>query len=109
MAKETKDVIIAILQYLNESLDEERIDFSKVNNESLGISYPRYCRILSMMMNEGYIEGLSRITIADYAFDQYKAVHPCITLKGIDYLEQNKPSSKAYAILKEIRDWIPGY
>lgn len=34
---------------------------------------------------------------------------PRITLKGIEYYEENKKTTKFYSTLKEIRDWIPGY
>ncbi|GGA31187.1 YjcQ family protein [Psychrobacillus lasiicapitis] len=109
MANDTKDIIVAILKYLEDSLDEERIDFNKVNPEALGISAPKHSRILSMMIEEGYIDGLRKIPTLGTTYSGYKALEPRITLKGIDYLEANKPTAKVYTILKEIKEWIPGY
>ena len=109
MSNETKDIIIAVLTYLNDSLDEERIDFNKVNPESLGVSRPRYSRVLEMMLEDGLITGLHKISQVGKTYDGYKAINPRPTLHGIDYLDSNKPTQRAYAILKEIRDWIPGY
>lgn len=109
MSEDTKEIILAILKYLNDSLDEERIDFSKVNEESLGITHPKYCRILSMLVEEGFVKGFIKVHAPGVPYNQYKSKTPRITIKGIDYLDQNKSSSKVYDILKEIRDWIPGY
>ncbi|MEK4522383.1 YjcQ family protein [Psychrobacillus sp. FSL W7-1493] len=108
MANDTKDIILAILKYLEDSLDEERIDFNKVNHKALGISEPRHSRILGMMLEEGYIDGLKKFSVMGATYSTYKALEPRITLRGIDYLEENKPSAKVYAILKEIKEWIPG-
>lgn len=109
MASNTKDIIIAVLQYLEDSLDEERIDFNKVNPDTLGVSEPRYSRVIEMMLEEGLITGLIKVPVMGQSYDGYKSINPKPTLHGIDYLESNKPTQKAYAILKEIRDWIPGY
>lgn len=108
MKSSTTDIILAILKYLEESLDEERIEATKINEESLGISYPRYCRILGMMVDDELITGLAPVTVMGSTYTQYKFMDPRISLRAIEYLEQNKPSAKVYAILKEIRDWIPG-
>jgi len=109
MANETKDIIIAVLTYLNDSLDEERINFGRVNPETLGVSEPRYNRVLEMMLEENLITGLIAVPTMGQSYNGYKAINPKPTLRGIDYLDSNKTSSKAYAILKEIRDWVPGY
>ncbi len=108
MSKENKDIILAILKYLNDSMDDEKIDFSKVNEKSLDVSYPRYCRVLAMMVEEELIYGLAPINIMDNPYTQFKPVNPRITLKGIDYLEDNQITKRAYAVLKEIREWVPG-
>ena len=33
---------------------------------------------------------------------------PELTLKGLEYYEENKASTKFYASLKEVKSWIPG-
>lgn len=108
MKNETNDVVLAILKYLEDSMDEERIDHTKINEEALGISYPRFCRILSIMLQEGLITGFTPVNMSGSPYTQYKLMDPQITLKGIDYLQQNKLSTRVYGILKEIKDWIPG-
>lgn len=58
--------------------------------------------ILDFAQKEGLINGLT-------ATKDGLIGDPRITLKGIDYYEANKKSTKFYNTLKEIRDWIPGY
>jgi hypothetical protein len=105
---EIADIIVAILIFLEESMDEEIIDHKKINHEVVGISYPKYCRVLSMMVNDDLIDGLNPIEIAGSPYTQYKFMDPCITLRGLEYLAQNRPTARAYALLKEIKSWIPG-
>jgi hypothetical protein len=33
---------------------------------------------------------------------------PCITLSGLEYLQKNKPTAIAYALLNELKSWILG-
>ncbi|WP_342573723.1 YjcQ family protein [Solibacillus sp. FSL K6-1781] len=108
MSKDTYDVVLAILKYIEESLDDPRIDFSKVNPEALGVSEPRYNRIIAMMLDEDLITGLTEVNWSEQEYPEYKAINPNITMYGLEYIQQNKPSAKAYAILKEIKEWIPG-
>ncbi|MEK3934305.1 YjcQ family protein [Sporosarcina sp. FSL W7-1349] len=109
MANETFDIVLAILQYLDESLDDEQINFSKINPDSLGVSEPRLNRVLEMMINSGYITGFHAVPQADKGYNTYHPINPRITLSGIYLLEHNRPTNKVYDLLKEIRDWIPGY
>lgn len=109
MSNDNFDVIIAILKYLDESMDEERIDFSKVNADALEISEPRYNRILSIMIDEGYITGLTSVPIAGQTYDSYKAIDPRLTMYGIQTLNDNTLSAKALKFARAIKEWIPGY
>lgn len=58
--------------------------------------------ILKFAIKEKLVDGL-RSTKDSVVGD------PRITLKGLDYFNSNKKSTKFYETLKEIRDWIPGY
>lgn len=109
MSNDNFDVIIAILKYLDESMDDERIDFSNVNAEALGISEPRYNRILSIMLEEGYITGLAKVPMMGQTYNSYKAMDPRLTMYGVQTLNDNKLSAKALNFAKAIKEWIPGY
>lgn len=106
MSLKTSEVIQKILEHLDESMDEERISIDPISHEALEISYPRWCRILSMMLSEGLIEGFHEINVSQATFPQFKARKPQITLKGIQYLSDNSNMAKLYRAAKEIKDWI---
>lgn len=108
MANDVKDIMLAILKYLEDSMDDERVDFSKVNANSLDISEQKHSRVLSIMLGDGYIKGFVKVPRVGVAYDGYKAMDPRITSAGMDYLYNNKMSKKTYALLKEIKEWIPG-
>ena len=43
------------------------------------------------------------------SYDPFTRFHvPRLTLTGLDYLENNSSMKKAYKILKEAKEWIPG-
>lgn len=101
MNKNTNDIVLAILKYLEGSLGELQIDYPKIDHEALGIPEPRYYRILTMMLKKGYIRGLSEV--------QFESMHYPMNVKittyGLKYIRKNKPSFKVYEILNEIKDW----
>ena len=60
-----------------------------------------------MMHNAGYIEG-ARIGInihGDYLFDGEDMQ---ITIKGLEYLQENSIMRKTYKIIKGIKEIVPG-
>lgn len=59
-------------------------------------------RYLAFMLKEGLIDGIRSTK------DRYYG-NPEITLKGLQFYEENKKSTKVYSAIREIRDWIPGY
>lgn len=58
--------------------------------------------VLGFCKKEGLLDGLTKTK------DGYVG-NPKITLRGLEFYESNKKSTKFYNTLKEIRDWIPGY
>lgn len=58
-------------------------------------------KYLAFMLKEGLIDGIRSTK------DRYHG-NPEITLKGIQFYEENKKSTKVYNAIKEIKDWIPG-
>ncbi len=58
-------------------------------------------------MDNGLIKGAivkpTKTTRILYLNDMY------ITMKGIEYLQENSMMKKTYKILKELKDWIPIY
>ncbi|WP_103110717.1 YjcQ family protein [Brevibacillus reuszeri] len=108
MAKKTMDVIQEILEHLDKSLDDERVDIGPISPENLEISYPRWSRVIQMMLESELIEGFAPVKTLGSTYTSFKAIDPRITLRGIQFLADNSNFSKLYRAAKEIKDWIPG-
>ena len=48
-------IIYKILRILQKSMDMEEFDKSSISAEILGLSIPKWNRIMAMLLNEGYI------------------------------------------------------
>ena len=46
-------IIYRILKILRDSMDLEDFDNSRINNESLKLSLPKWSRIMNMLVSEG--------------------------------------------------------
>jgi hypothetical protein len=108
VANKTMDIIQAILEHLDKSMDDERVDVGPISHEALGISHARWSRIIEMMLESGLIEGFSPVHLPGLSYTAFKAVDPRITLSGIQFLADNSNLTKLYRAAKELRDWIPG-
>lgn len=100
-------VIYHILKFLEESMDEDYIDVDKISYGNLGISENRWIKILKILEDNGYVEGIYvRISVDGEAC--YSINNPSITLKGLEYLEENSMMRKVCKTLKEIKSIVPG-
>lgn len=101
---ENLKIIYRILRTLEKMMDDDEIKL--LSAEQLGISRQRWARILTMMIDEGYIKGV-RVS-GDAAGNIYvDQPSPAITLKGIEYLEGNTFMQRAYKAAKGIADLVP--
>ncbi len=102
-------VIYKILRALEKSMDFEEFDNSSITPEALGVTIERRNKLLIEMQRSGYISGL-------VTFSSLGHQNPCIkeplniniTLKGLEYLENNTMMKKAANFLKGIKDTVPG-
>lgn len=94
-------IIYKILKELEKSMGDE--DFSEVviSAEKCKIAYPRWEQLLILMQDEGYIKG---ITTSKATSEKYRHIarpfNPQITIKGLEYLEENSLMAKAKEALK---------
>ena len=97
-----KKVIISLLAELRD--DEEK----KPHWDDYGISKEKFASIVEMMVDEGLIKNasISRGGIGNKAQAVFLN-NAKVTLKGLDYLQDNSALVKTYKGLKEIRDWLP--
>jgi hypothetical protein len=102
-------IIYLILKYLEEHMGEENLDMDKISHERLGISFLRWETLLRMMQEEGYIKGLIyEQTMSDSSPHVVIPIRPKITIRGLEYLEENSLMKKAANTLKTIKESIPG-
>ena len=95
-------IILAILQ---KAMDGE-LDPRDIFPEALGITEKRQNALMVMLQTEGYIKGLKEVHALGGTGIRYEGVQ--ITLKGLEYLEENSMMKKAYKAIKGIKDIIPG-
>ncbi|MGN0243861.1 MAG: YjcQ family protein [Lachnospiraceae bacterium] len=98
-------LIYRILKYLEAAMDYEEFDFNRISAEALGITEERWCRLMEMLSDDGYVKGI-RITRSVDGFVQVSRSDPRITLKGLEYLNENSFMQKASNLAKGIADII---
>ena len=91
--------IFQILKAIDVAFENDNFDLSKLN-----ISRRRLVLLLEQLKLNGYITGI----LIPLNFNDEVTFHNIrLTLKGLDYLENNSSMKKAYKLLKEIKGWIP--
>ena len=99
-------VIYKILKILESSMDYPEFDSSRLDAKNLGITQAKRDSLLTMMAKEGYIEG---VEITQYIGDAYPTVSlqgVKITIRGLEYLEENSLMKKASRLAKGLVDTI---
>lgn len=97
--------VYKILSSLEEQMDKPSVDISKFDNEQLGISKERWNKYIEMMEDVGYIKGcriyanINNEVICDV--ENIK-----ITLKGLEYLQENSIMQCIYKTTKGIKDIV---
>ncbi len=99
-------IIYRILKALERAMDCEESDISVISAEKLKISENRWTRLMGLLSDEGYIKGISiRRSVDGMIFSSIS--NPGITLKGLEYLEENSLMKKAANLAKGISEMIP--
>ncbi len=99
--------VYKILTALEKAMDYPEFDIMQIGPETLGVSKERWSRYLEMMADVGYIKGVSikRDILGELCID---ARNVRITLKGLEYLQENTVMRKIYNAAKGITEVIPG-
>lgn len=99
-------VIYRILRAFERSMDNDEFNEELISPDQLGISNSRWKKIMKMLSDERYLDGV--IVIETNAGELIvKLKSPSITLKGLEYLNENSLMKKAANIAKGISDMIP--
>lgn len=98
--------VYKILSTLEKAMDLPEFDVSLIGADKLGVSDERWARYIEMMADVGYIKGASiskDITgETNVDIDEIR-----ITLKGLEYLQENSIMQKMYKAAKGIKELIP--
>lgn len=94
-------VIYAILNALRDSMDADDFDLNTIAPEKLDVSENRWKFLIQMLDEEGYVKDLTVRISVDRRITFLPGPRPRITLKGLEYLEDNSMMKKAYNLLKE--------
>ena len=92
------NVIYKILKALEKAMDYDTLDIDAISPEKLKISENRWCAIMKMLANEGYITGLH--VTRSIGGEQIGAENISITIKGLEYLDSSSFMKKAAAFAK---------
>ena len=98
--------VYRILSTLEKAMDVPQFDIAQISASALGVSELRWARYLEMMADVGYIKGVSiQASISGDLMVDATDIH--ITLKGLEYLQENSIMRKMYNAAKGIVDVLP--
>lgn len=100
-------IIYRILRTLEQSMDLEEFDKSLISAEALGISENRWRALMEMLLEEGYVKGAVAVK-SIYSTGIKIGPDFGITLKGLEYLNENSFMKKAANFAKGIKESVPG-
>lgn len=101
-------IIYKILKYLESCMGQEEIDTTPLTAEALHIGQGRLDEIIGMMLENGYIDGVKAKSYVNSRTPIILSLSRAkITLKGLEYLEENSMMKKAAKIAAGIIDVIP--
>lgn len=84
------EIIYKILHELKENMGNEKFNIYTISCKELKISFPKWEYLLIALQDEGYIRGLD---ISDIPENKTRYITDAsgigITIKGLEYLEEN--------------------
>ena len=101
-------IIYNILKTLEKAMSLEEFDKNIISAESQKIPFPLWCRIIKIMYDNNYITGVEVWETFDCNYPKVALIRPEITLKGLEYLNENSIMKKIANAAKGIKESIPG-
>ena len=85
-------------------MDQAEFDRRYLDADYLGVSKYRRNALLKMLSDNGYIEGVSCVKrLLGVKIDR----NVCITLKGLEYLENNMTLKRAEQLMSDVKALNP--
>lgn len=98
-------IIYKILKALEQAMDYDEFDVNKISHTRLNITYQRWEKIMIMLAKSGYIEGVMYDQCSgEYSPHIEEPIQPMITIKGLEYLEENSMMKRASDMAKGLID-----
>ena len=99
--------VYKILSSLEAQMDLEKANPDLFSPERLGVSQERWNKYIEMMADVGYIKGIKIVqTITGDTFIEQEGIQ--ITLKGLEYLQENAIMRKLYNAARGMKEIVPG-
>ena len=95
-------IIYKILRILQKAMDLEEFDSEELSAEALGLTVPKWSRLMAMLLKEGYISGGQTWNTMDCGYPKVALTRPELTMIGLEYLEENGLMKKAAGLAKGI-------
>ena len=99
-------IIYKILKILENAMSLEEFDKSLISAEKLNLSIPLWSRIIKMLVDNGYVTGIEVWNSFDCDYPRVSVIRPEITLKGLEYLNENSVMKKIANAAKGIVEAI---
>ncbi|MBR1561594.1 MAG: YjcQ family protein [Ruminococcus sp.] len=97
--------VYKILSALEKAMDYPEFDIDQIGSGRLGVSEERWARYIEMMSDVGYIKGV-RVYEDITGETRVENNGIRITLKGLEYLQENSIMKKIYNAAKGIKEII---
>ena len=100
--------VYKILSQLEKAMDYPEMDLLPlIGPDKLGVSKERWNRYMEMMSDAGYIKG---VEISNFVTGEIRVdiTDIQVTLKGLEYLQENAVMRRIYHAAKGIKDITPG-
>lgn len=94
--------VYKILSTLEKAMDYPEFDIKQIGADKLNVSNERWARYIEMMADVGYIKGVRvyKDVTGDLCIDD-DGIR--ITLKGLEYLQENSIMKRIYKAVKGIK------
>ena len=98
-------IIYKILRMLDKHKGDETFEYGSISAQSMKINYEEWEQIVIELQINGYIRGIVyNQTMSDKFPHIVEPIRPQITLKGMEYLEENGMMAQAKELLKMAGD-----
>ena len=99
-------IIYKILSILEKAMSYYEFDPDRISYQKLDISKALWIRIMVMLKEHGYIKGVVVTETLDSQLPDVELGNVEITLKGLEYLEENSLMQKAKNLAKGVVDIV---